>query len=421
MACEHELVAAFGGTWTDDDARSIVGFDLLDAAEVLRDRGGVAAASRTRSSSGCSTASSPASASACRGGPAPGELLAALNAARRAVRAGDDVVAAARRRGRRGSCRPISFQAVDHRRQGDATASRTPSRTSGPPRSSASTRWRAWRSRTRRPAWRPPRPPAASSSPCRNLRADRRGAGIASCCRRCKASRPSCSASTSSARRHLRRDRRPRRRRAAPTPARRRARRSGGTPSIVAARCGRRRRRSCSSPAASGGSPSATPSRRYEPGPFNVHAWVPLLGRSRTPLADLEPRANMLHQISPFWYEATGVDDDRSSYAEHADRAPTDEFLDDGPRPRRPARRRRSSTAPTPGVMAAILADPDAAGAARRRDRRLRRRRRLRGHRHRLRAVRLRRRPRHVGDDAAELGGVRRGARRRACTPTGGR
>ena len=41
MASEHELVAAFGGTWTDDDARSIVGFDLLDAAAELRDRGGV--------------------------------------------------------------------------------------------------------------------------------------------------------------------------------------------------------------------------------------------------------------------------------------------------------------------------------------------------------------------------------------------
>ena len=41
MACEHELVAAFDGTWTDDDARSIIGFDLLDAAVELRDRGGV--------------------------------------------------------------------------------------------------------------------------------------------------------------------------------------------------------------------------------------------------------------------------------------------------------------------------------------------------------------------------------------------
>ena len=41
MACERELVDAFGGTWTEADARSIIGFDLLDAAVVLRDRGGV--------------------------------------------------------------------------------------------------------------------------------------------------------------------------------------------------------------------------------------------------------------------------------------------------------------------------------------------------------------------------------------------
>ena len=26
MACEHELVAAFGGTWTDEDAQSIIGY-----------------------------------------------------------------------------------------------------------------------------------------------------------------------------------------------------------------------------------------------------------------------------------------------------------------------------------------------------------------------------------------------------------
>lgn len=41
MTCEHELVAEFGGTWTAQDAHSIVGFDLLDAAGVLQDRGGV--------------------------------------------------------------------------------------------------------------------------------------------------------------------------------------------------------------------------------------------------------------------------------------------------------------------------------------------------------------------------------------------
>jgi HAD superfamily hydrolase (TIGR01509 family) len=41
MAAEHALVAEFGGTWTDNDARSVIGFDLLDTAAVLRERGGV--------------------------------------------------------------------------------------------------------------------------------------------------------------------------------------------------------------------------------------------------------------------------------------------------------------------------------------------------------------------------------------------
>jgi beta-phosphoglucomutase-like phosphatase (HAD superfamily) len=38
---EFELVAEFGGTWTDADAHSLVGFDLLAAAHELRTRGGV--------------------------------------------------------------------------------------------------------------------------------------------------------------------------------------------------------------------------------------------------------------------------------------------------------------------------------------------------------------------------------------------
>lgn len=42
IAAEGELVAEFGGRWTAADAHSIVGFDLLDAARELRDRGGVA-------------------------------------------------------------------------------------------------------------------------------------------------------------------------------------------------------------------------------------------------------------------------------------------------------------------------------------------------------------------------------------------
>ncbi len=41
MAAERDLVDEFGDTWTDEDARSIIGFDLHEAAEVLRARGGV--------------------------------------------------------------------------------------------------------------------------------------------------------------------------------------------------------------------------------------------------------------------------------------------------------------------------------------------------------------------------------------------
>ena len=41
IACEFDLVAEFGGSWSADDAHSIVGFDLLAAAAELRARGGV--------------------------------------------------------------------------------------------------------------------------------------------------------------------------------------------------------------------------------------------------------------------------------------------------------------------------------------------------------------------------------------------
>jgi len=41
IAAETSLVAEFGGTWTHEDALSLVGSDLLAAADVLRERGGV--------------------------------------------------------------------------------------------------------------------------------------------------------------------------------------------------------------------------------------------------------------------------------------------------------------------------------------------------------------------------------------------
>ncbi len=41
IEAESELVAAYGGTWTQADAMRLVGSDLLDAARYIRDRGGV--------------------------------------------------------------------------------------------------------------------------------------------------------------------------------------------------------------------------------------------------------------------------------------------------------------------------------------------------------------------------------------------
>lgn len=41
IAAEHELVDAHGGTWTHEDALSLVGNPLTTSAQILRDRGGV--------------------------------------------------------------------------------------------------------------------------------------------------------------------------------------------------------------------------------------------------------------------------------------------------------------------------------------------------------------------------------------------
>jgi HAD superfamily hydrolase (TIGR01509 family) len=41
IAGEYELVTRYGGQWSDADAHSIIGYDLVEAAKVLRDRGGV--------------------------------------------------------------------------------------------------------------------------------------------------------------------------------------------------------------------------------------------------------------------------------------------------------------------------------------------------------------------------------------------
>ncbi len=41
MAAEYELVEAHGGTWTEQQARTLVGFDLIDAARVIAEQGPV--------------------------------------------------------------------------------------------------------------------------------------------------------------------------------------------------------------------------------------------------------------------------------------------------------------------------------------------------------------------------------------------
>ena len=92
----------------------------------------------------------------CPGGPVPGGCWPSC-ARRRALRAGHHVVA------------PLARTFLDAVPPAPSTswstgdqvsaASRTPSRTCARPGCSASTRPTAWRSRTRRPAWRPRRPP----------------------------------------------------------------------------------------------------------------------------------------------------------------------------------------------------------------------------------------------------------------------
>ena len=97
----------------------------------------------------------------------------------------------------------------------------------------------------------------------------------------------------------------------------------------------------------------------YEPGPFNVHAWVPPWNIENA-LDELEPRANMFHQISPFWYEVTGVSTIQP-YANTPEEE-TDEFVS----------KARGRGIPlvgslydrtAPNVMAAMLTDPESRAA----------------------------------------------------------
>ena len=186
----------------------------------------------------------------------------------------------------------------------------------------------------------------------------------------------------------------------------------------------RRRRSRCSSH-----SPSSSPERcgwrdRESPPP-PARPDIPrrrlgaVLDARRRALPEVHAIASM-REVSPFWYHAVGVDQivefDRNAGAELT-------AADSSPSP-------QASTAQVvPSIVDALPAGGD--GGAPRRSRRRGPRtstrspdfaadRRLRRHRHRLRAVRLHRRPRAPGRRPARTGWRSSPSSAPACTPTGG-
>ena len=387
MECEHELVTAFGGRWTEEDARSIIGFDLLDAAVVLRERGGVDLEPREiveRLLDGVIARVRGARAVAARRPPA------AVRAQRpgRPVRARHDVVAAARRRHRRGA-RADHVPGHRHRRQRRARQAAPRAVPAGRRRARRRPASSAWPSRTPRPACE-----SATAAGCVVVAVPNMveiAAGARTDHRAQPQGRPG---------------RRPRRLRrgdaaaggagpAAHRPTRDQARRR--------ALHRRRRRRSpssCSPSSPSAPSAGGDDAPPRQPGALNVHAWAPYWVLDDA-LPALEAHADTLHELSPFWYRATGVDTIEIEANTPTEQA--EQFLD-------LARERDVPLVASildgtdAGVMAGILADPAQRAAPRRRHRRVRRRRRLRRHRHRLRAVRVRRRPGLVGGDHGRTG-----------------
>jgi spore germination protein YaaH len=93
---------------------------------------------------------------------------------------------------------------------------------------------------------------------------------------------------------------------------------------------------------------------KYDPGPFNVHTWAPYWELDRS-ADELGTRASAFHQVSPFWYDVTGIGS--IVVNENADDDLVERFLDTA----------RSRGIPIvasifdqtdAGVMAGILADP---------------------------------------------------------------
>ncbi|CAN5526447.1 hypothetical protein BH24ACT5_BH24ACT5_05910 [soil metagenome] len=92
----------------------------------------------------------------------------------------------------------------------------------------------------------------------------------------------------------------------------------------------------------------------YEPGAFNVHVWAPYWTADQS-ISEISPRANVFHQVSPFWYQSIGV----SSIIRNpqADADVTKKFIDEA-RGRGIPIVASIIDATESGVMASILADP---------------------------------------------------------------
>ena len=352
MRCEHELVARHGGRWTDDDARSIIGFDLMDAAEVLRTRGGVALRPHEIVDELC-------------------DGVAALVRDRVPWRPGArELLAALKLRGV-----PCALVTMSWKRLVDVVVELLPPQSfqtviTGDMVMNGKPHPEPYRRAAEELGLDPVTCVAIEDSPTGLASAEAAGCVVVAVSNLLPIPEAPHRVVLSTLQgvtpevlgEFVERTPPPAERRSSgETATRPPSRRRAGSP------FGRRRAAFGALAAAllllvAGGIwwfmvRDTEPS--YEPGPFRVHAWVPPWNIENA-LAELEPRANAFHQISPFWYEVTGV----STIQPYANTPveETDEFI----------AKARSQGIPlvgslydqtAPNVMAALLADPESRAA----------------------------------------------------------